>query len=98
MDIEPCKSVHAFKLFEAIQRDLGCAGDELEELGAFFLVEGAYGAPEPLDLRRCRCVVVVVGVVLPVVDVDVWQTGDEELKLLFVEDSDQFSRDDVVEA
>ncbi len=43
-------------------------------------------------------VVMVFGVVLPVVNVDVWQAGDEELQFLLVKDCDELCRDDVVEA
>ena len=40
----------------------------------------------------------VFSMILPVIDIDIWQTRDEELKLLFVEDCDQLWRDNVVEA
>ena len=40
----------------------------------------------------------VFSMILPVIDVDVWQTRDEELELLFVEDCDQLWRDNVMEA
>ena len=40
----------------------------------------------------------VFGVVLPVIDVDVRQARDEELKFLLVEDGDEFRSDDVMEA
>lgn len=40
----------------------------------------------------------VVGVVLPVVDIDFGQAGDEEFELLLVEDGDELSGDDVMEA
>jgi hypothetical protein len=98
MDVKSRESIHALELFEAVQWHLGCARDELEQLGAFFFVERSNGAPEPLDLRGRRCVIVVVGVVLPVVDVDVRETGNEELEFLFIEDSDQFGGNNVVEA
>lgn len=39
----------------------------------------------------------ILGVVLPIVHVNVWQTGDEEFELLFVEDGDELGRNDVVE-
>jgi hypothetical protein len=41
---------------------------------------------------------VVLSVVLPVVNVDVWQTRNQKLKLLLIEDRDELSRDDVMEA
>lgn len=98
MDIEAAEAVHALKLLEAIERNLAGTGNELQQLSLLFLVEGADRSPEPLDLRRCCRVVVVFGVVLPVVDVDLGETGDEQFELLLVEDRDEFSRDDIVEA
>ena len=40
----------------------------------------------------------VLGIVLPVVYVDVREAGYEKLQLLFVEDGNQFCRDDVMES
>ena len=50
MDVELGKAIHALKLLEAIKRHLGCASDELQKLGFFFLVEAADCAPKPLNL------------------------------------------------
>ena len=74
VDVEATETVHALELFEAVQRHFTGSGDELEELGALFFVEGADGSPEPLDLGRGGLVVVVFRVVFPVVDVDVGET------------------------
>lgn len=40
----------------------------------------------------------VFGIALPVVDVDLWETGDEELQFLLIEDSDELGGNDLVEA
>ena len=37
-------------------------------------------------------------VALPVVNIDIWQTGNQKFQLLLVEDRDQLCRDNVVEA
>jgi hypothetical protein len=86
VNVELGKAVHTLKLLEAVEWDLGSAGDELQKLGLFFLVEAADSTPEPLDLWRGLLVVVVFGVVLPVVDVNVGKTRDEKFEFLFVED------------
>ena len=52
MDLEFLEAIHSLKRREALQRDLGRARDELEELGAVGLVKGSQRPPEPLDLRR----------------------------------------------
>ena len=51
VNVELGKAIHALKLLEAIERNLGSSSDELQELGFLFLVEAADSAPEPLDLR-----------------------------------------------
>ena len=98
MDVEATETVHAFQLFESVQRNLAGAGDELEEFGALFFIERADRTPQPLDLRGGSGVVVVFGVVLPIVDVDVGQSGYEQLEFLFVENGYEFCRNNVVEA
>ena len=40
----------------------------------------------------------VFGMIFPIVDIDIGQARDEQLKLLLVEDRDQLRRDNVVEA
>lgn len=77
MDVETGEAVHAFELLEAIEWNFARARDELKKFGPLFLVKGADGAPEPLDLRRRSLEIVVVGVVLPVINIDFGQTGDE---------------------
>ena len=54
VDLELLRAVHALQLAEALQRHLGRAGDELQELGLAVLVERAQCAPEPLDLQSIR--------------------------------------------
>ena len=50
------------------------------------------------NLQRVPLVLVVFGVRLQVIDVDRWQSGDEQLQLLLVEDRDETLRDDVIES
>jgi len=98
MDIESAESVHALEFFEAIEWHLARTRHELEQLGCLFLVEAAHCTPEPLNLWGCLSVVVVVCVALPVVNVDVWQTRDEQLEFLFREDGDEFRGNNLLEA
>ena len=98
MDVEAVDSVHALEFLESIQRHFTRTRDELQKLGAFFLVKGSHRTPEPLDLGRRRRVVLVFRVALPVVHVNVRQARDEQLQLLFVEDGNEVGRNDFVEA
>lgn len=97
MDVEPVDTIHTFQFFETIEGYFAGAGDELEQLGSFFLVEGPDSTPEPLDLLRRRIVVLVLRVALPVIYVNVGETRDEQLQLLFVEDGDELRRNNLME-
>lgn len=70
MDVEAGESVHAFELFEAVEWNFARTGNELKKFGPLFLVKGADSAPIPLDLRRRSLVIVVVGIVLPIINID----------------------------
>jgi hypothetical protein len=54
--------------------------------------------PEVLYHRITFGVTTVVGVFLPVVDIDICDTTNEQLKLALIEDVDQIGRDELVEA
>ena len=98
VDVEFGEAIHALELLEAVERNLARTCDELKQLGALFFVEALDCTPEPLNLRRSALLVVVLGGVLPVVDINVRQTRDEQLEFLLVEDRDELRRDNVVEA
>lgn len=98
MDVESTKPVHTLELAEAVERYFAGSGNELKKLGSLFLVERAHGAPEPLDLCGRGGVVMILGIVLPIVHVDIREAGDEKLELLFVEDRYQFGGNNVMEA
>lgn len=78
MNVEAVDAVHALELLEAVEWHLARTRDELEKLGKLLLVKRPDRTPEPLDLLARGRVVVVLGVALPVVDVDVRQTRDEK--------------------
>ena len=66
----------------------------MKDSGACFL---AY-LPEVLYHRITLSVAAVIGVLLPVVDIDICDTTNEQLKLTLVEDIDEIGRDELVEA
>ena len=96
--VESADAVHALKFLEAVERHFGSSCHELEELRPLFLVEGTDCSPEPLDLLRGGRVVVILGIALPVINIDVGETRDQKLKLLFVEDCNELLRNYVMEA
>ena len=98
MDVEPADPVHALKLLEPVERNFTGTGDELQQLGPFFLVKRAHRTPEPLDLRRRGRIVVIFGVHLPVIHVNFRKTRDQQFELLLVEDGDEIGRNDFMES
>jgi len=70
MDVKAGESIHAFKLFETIEWNFTCTRNELKKFGPLFLIKGSDSAPIPLNLWRRSLVIVVVGIVLPVINID----------------------------
>lgn len=97
MDIEAVDPVHALKFLESVEGHFAGSGDELEQFGTLFFVEGADCTPEPLDLRGRSRVVVILRVDLPVVHIDLGQTRNKQLKLLLREDGNEIWRDNFME-
>jgi hypothetical protein len=52
MDLELLHTVHAFQGAKSLQWHLRGAGDKLQELRTFRLIETAQCTPEPLNLER----------------------------------------------
>ena len=98
MDIEAANTVHTLQLLESVERNFRSTGDKLEQLGPLLLVEGPNSTPKPLYLLRSGSVIVILGVALPVIDINIGQTGDQQLQLLLIENGDKLGRDDIMEA
>lgn len=98
VDTKQGVSLHSFEILEAVQGNFAGAGDELQQLRSFLVAHASDDAPKPGDLGAVRCVVVILGVSLPIVDVDFGQTRDEQLKLLLIKDCNKFCWNDVVES
>jgi hypothetical protein len=70
VDIESTETIHTLQLFEAVERDFAGAGDELKKLSTLFFVVGSDCSPKPLDLWRRSGIVMILGIALPVVNVN----------------------------
>ena len=98
LDRKSSRPIRALQILKAINRDATGARRELQESGLLLGVPGADDLPEILDHLVLFLVAAVVGVFLPVVDVDIRDTADQELELAFVEDVDEVGGDELVEA
>ncbi len=99
LDAELARPIGAPEGREALVGNAGGARDELEQLELLLVVELVDGVPEPGD-RLVVLVVAgaVVGVLLPVVDVDFEGAAEHELQFARVERLHLLRLDHLVEA
>jgi len=91
-------SIGPLQVFEAIDGDATGSRGELQQTRLLLGIPRADAFPEVLDDLVVLRVAAVVGVLLPVVDVDVGDTADQQFELALVEDVDQIRRDQLVES
>ena len=95
---EPSRPITPLQILESIHRNPTRARGELQQPALLLGVPAADDLPEILDdLVRLR-VAAIIGMLLPVLNVDVCDTADQELEFALVEDVDQIRRNKLVEA
>jgi hypothetical protein len=95
---KPTRPITPLQIFEAINRDPGRARRELQQATLLLGVPAADTFPEVLDDFIVFRVAAVVGVFLPVLDVNVCYAADEQLEFALVEDVDKVRGNQLVEA
>ncbi len=98
LDGEAPRSVAALEILEPVDGDARGTRGELEQARFLLTVPGPHRLPEELDHLVGFGVAAVVGMLLPVVDIDLGDTADQELELSLVEDVDEILGDELVEA
>ena len=88
LDRKSPRSIRALQVLETIDRDPARASRELQQTTFLLGVPFLDGFPEPPDHLVGFLVAAVIGVFLPIVDIDVCYATDEELELTFIEDVD----------
>ena len=94
---KPSRPVAALQVLEAVDGDTRGTCGELQQTRLLLGVPAADALPEVLDNLVVLRVPAVVGVLLPVLDVDVGDTADQQLELALVEDVDQIRGNEFVE-
>merc|ERR1712230_9234 len=90
-------TIRALQVFEAVDRDMRCTSGKLQKSALLLCVPTANALPEVLHDWVILGVSAVVSVLLPVVDINVCYTTDEEFQLTLIEDVDEIGRDELVE-
>lgn len=98
LDGEPSGAIRTLQILEAVDGDTRGTRGELQQTRLLLGVPAADDLPEVLDDLVLLLVAAVVGVLLPVVNVDVGDTTNEQLQLALVENVDKVSRDQLVES
>lgn len=95
---KPPGPITALEILEPIDRDPTRARRKLQQPALLLRVPGADDLPEVLDHVILLLVAAVIGVFLPVVDVDVGDAADQQFEFALVEHVDEVGGDELVEA
>jgi hypothetical protein len=95
---KPSRAVTTLQIFESVDRDSRSAGSELQKTALLLGIPGSDDLPEVLDHLVLFLVATVVGVLLPVVDIDIGNATNEKLELTLVKYIDEVGRDKLIEA
>jgi hypothetical protein len=83
---KPSRPITPLQILEPIDRNTRSTSCKLQEARLLFSIPAADALPEALDDLVIFRVAAVVGVLLPVVDVDFSDTANKQFELAFVED------------
>jgi hypothetical protein len=72
MDVEPAEAIHTLQFPESIERNFAGTSNKLKKLGALFFIKRPNSSPKPLNLWRSGSVVMILGIVLPIIDINIW--------------------------
>lgn len=98
LDRKPPRPITALQILKPINGDPTRPRGKLEQSTLLLRIPGADHLPEILDHLILFLVAAVVGMLLPVVDVDVGDAADQQLKLALVEHVDEIGGNELVEA
>ena len=95
---KPPRAITPLQILKAIDRDPTRAGSKLQQPTLLLRVPAADDLPEVLNHFVRLRVAAVIGVFLPVLDVDIGDTADQKFEFALVEDVDEIWWDELVEA
>jgi hypothetical protein len=89
-------AVTSLQVFESIDRNSGSSSRKLQQSALLLGIPGTNALPEELDDLICFSVSSIVGVLLPVVDINLGDTSNEQFQLSLIKDIDEICRDELV--
>jgi hypothetical protein len=97
LDGEPSGAVASLKIFETVDWNSRRARGELQQARLLLRVPTPDAFPKVLNYFVVLSVSAVVGMLLPILDVNVCNTTNQQLKLALVKDIDQICRNEFME-
>jgi hypothetical protein len=94
---ESSRSITSLEILEAVDRDTRSTGSELQQTRLLLRVPAADTLPEVLNDFVVFSVAAVIRVFLPVLDIDIGNTTNEEFEFALVKDIYEIGRDELVE-
>ncbi len=98
LDGKSPRSITPLQILEPVDRNPTCAGGKLQQPALLLGIPRPDNLPEILYHLVLLLVAAVIGVFLPVIDVDVRDAADQEFELALVEHVDQVGGNELVEA
>jgi hypothetical protein len=98
LDSESSRPITALQVLEAIDWNSAGTSGELQQATLLFGIPCADDLPEVLNDFVLLLVAAVVGMFLPVVNIDIGNAADQKLKFTFVKYVDKIRRNEFVEA
>ena len=98
LDRKASRTITALQVFEPIDGYSARPGGKLQQSALLLRIPCANDFPEVLHHFVAFLVTAVVGVLLPVINIDIGDTPNQEFELPLVEDIDQLGRNELVEA
>lgn len=95
---EASRSVTSLQILEAVDGNSARASGELKETALLLSIPCADDLPEVLNHLVAFLVATVVGVLLPIVDIDIRDAADQKLKLALIENIHQVCGNELVKA
>ena len=92
------RAITTLQVLESIHGDSACACRKLQESAFLFSIPGANDLPEILNYLILLLVAPVVGVLLPIIHVDIRNATDKQFEFPLIENVDQVCRDELIEA
>lgn len=98
LDSKSPRAIASLQIFESVDRDTRCSRSELEKPRLLFGIPRADDLPEVLNNFILLLISTVIGVLLPIIDIDIRNTANQKLQLALVKHVDKIRWDELMES